>query len=197
MIKRSKSYKRYNKPAYPMSSGQSCICYCKAVLNVNFDALGNISGELDHATNLPNAPEYQNMSSQFRKASILKASCVFMPANQLVNATSALTNLGPVFIAPYHGEYIGNVFSYGRLGLPGCIVSNPCDPSRQRRAYWYKKPDMEDFETAAGAPAGRILDASYGGFLLFADGTGWTQGTQAGHLIITFKVLFKDRKVLA
>lgn len=177
---------------FRMSNGMSCVRYHRTVITNLWNNTTDLGGEFDHATTLLNEDGFTRMSVLWRKFKILSASCSFMPANNLANQTNALVHAGPVFIAPYYGDFAGTVLSYSRLAnIPGCVMVNPCDTSSNyKRAYWKTKREFEDCEVAN--LAGRSLDASYGGFLVYCDGTGQTVGGVAGHTVITFKVRYSD-----
>lgn len=194
-----KSYKRaYKRPStFNYSNGMSCIRYHRLVISMNWNANLDFGGEFDHATQLINEDGFARMSGLWRKFKILSATCSVLPGSQLINQTSTNLNAGPLCIAPYYGDFAGNVLTYSRImNIPGCVTMSPHDPqANYKRAYWTTKKEFEDCEIVN--LAGRSLDSSYGGFLVYCDGSGFAIGSFAATCVLTYKVKYSDPKNLS
>lgn len=178
-------FKRIHKPKY------ESYRWITVIQGINFDTNSNIASVIVNSNVIPGA-EYAYYSSNYRTAAIIKANMTFMPNLAVLNSQSQTAFTGPLMIAPYHGTYDGTTLTNGRVGvLPGVKFYN-IGSTYNPVVNWYRSGE-EDFDTTS-ALAGRRLDETYGGFLVWCDGTGFTSGFFAGTCVIRYKIGFKNDK---
>lgn len=193
-IKRSASARKvamYKKP----TPRYECYRWCTSIVGVNFDGSSNISAILINSTNLAINAEYLALVANYRTANIIKASCTFMPNLSVLNSTSQTAYTGPLMIAPYHGLFDGSVLTNGRVGVMPQTKYYNIGSTFNPIVNWYNQNE-EDFDTAS-ALSGRTLDNTYGGFLIWCDGQGYTSGFYAGSAVIRWKIGFKNPKYVS